>query len=66
MNDIRRTLIAALPLQAGLWAASASAQNALVPRAGPLPLTVFADVLGDNENKAMAAVERIAEKWHES
>ena len=66
MNDLRRTLIAALPLQAGLWAASASAQSALTPRAAPVPLTVFEDVLGDDENKAVAAVMRIAENWHES
>ena len=66
MNDLRRTLIAAWPLQAGLWAASASAQSASAPRAAPVPLTVFADVLGDDENKAVAAVTRIAENWHES
>ena len=66
MNDLRRTLIAAWPLQAGLWAASASAQSALAPRAAPVPLTVFADVLGSDETKAVAAVMRIAENWHES
>ena len=66
MNDLRRTLIAALPLQAGLWAAGASAQIAQANRSGPVPLTVFADVLGDDENKAVAAVTRIAENWHES
>ncbi len=66
MNDLRRSLIAALPLQAGLWAASATAQSALAARAGPVPLTVLADVLGDDENRAMAAVTRISENWHES
>ena len=66
MNELRRTLIAALPLQAGLWGAGAVAQSALAPRAVPVPLTVFAAVLGDNETKAMAAVSRITDNWHES
>ena len=66
MNELRRTLIAALPLQAGLWAAGAAAQITQAPRAVPVPLAVVADVLGDDENKAVAAVARIAENWHES
>ena len=66
MNELRRTLIAALPLQAALWGASAAAQSALTPRALPVPLTVFANVFGDDEAKAVAAVTRIAKNWHES
>ena len=66
MNDLRRTLLAALPLQAGLWAASAAAQVTQAARAGPVPLAVFVDVLGDDETKAQAAVARIAANWHES
>ena len=66
MNDLRRSLIAALPLQAGLWAASAEAQITQATRAGPVQLTVFADVLGNDENKAVAAVTRITENWHGS
>ena len=66
MNDFRRILIAALPLQAGLWVASAAAQITQAARAAPVQLSVFADVLGDDENKAVAAVTRIASNWHES
>ena len=66
MNDLRRTLIAVLPLPAGLWAASASAQIARARPAATVPLTVFADLLREDENKAMAAVTRIAENWHET
>ena len=66
MNVVRRWLIATLPLQAGLWAARASAQIAQTARAGPAPLAVFSDALGDDESKAVAAITRIAENWHES
>ena len=66
MNELRRTLMAALPLQAGLWGASVAAQSVLAPRDVSLPLTVFVEVLGDDENKAVAAVSRIVENWHES
>ena len=33
---------------------------------GPLPLAVFEDVIGADDAKALAAVVRITEQWHDS
>ena len=60
MNELRRTLIAVLSLQAGQWGGRAAAQSAGTARVLPVPLTVFANVFGDDEAKAVAAVTRIA------
>ena len=76
MNNLRRSLIASLLVPAcGLTHVTAAAQTSqsskqparpLAEPAAPVPLDVFADVLGDDETKAFAAVARIGENWHDS
>ena len=75
MNDLRRSFIASLLVPVCLSHSAADAQTApkatqparpTAGRAGPVPLAVFADAIGGDETKALAAVARIAEHWHES
>ena len=74
-NVLRRALIAWL--LAPVWLASppASAQAApklgqparpTVARADSVPLAVFADMIGGDESKALAALARIGDNWRES
>ena len=82
MDDLRRRLIAALLLPVGLAPIHVGAQSEkslpraqvrpgatqrpAVARKGSLPLAVFEDVIGADDAKALAAVVRITEQWHDS
>ena len=75
MNDLRRSFIASLLVPVCLSHSAADAQTApkatqparpTAGRAGTVPLAVFADAIGGDETKALAAIARIAEHWHES
>lgn len=76
MNDLRRSLIAALLVPAcGLTHTAVAAQTARKsnPSSGTaaeaarfVPIAAFADAIGDDETKALAALARISQDWHES
>ena len=57
MNTLRRSLIASLLASRCLPSWS---------QASHIPLAVFIDVIGDDETKALAAVDRLADEWRES
>jgi hypothetical protein len=74
-NASRRSLIAWLLAPVFLANPPASAQAARKPSqpagptaapAEPIPLAVFADVIGGDESKALAAIARIGDNWRES
>ena len=82
MDTLRRSLIAALLASTGASPPNAAAQadktapaaprassqtkRASAAHAGPVPLAVFVDALGDDETTALAALTRIGQRWHES
>ena len=76
MNDVRRSLIASLLVPAcGLTHTTVAAQTArgsnpssvtAAESARFVPISVFADAIGDDETKALAALARIGQEWHES
>ncbi len=76
MNDFRRSLIASLLVPAcGLTHTTVAAQTARRsnPASGTaaesarfVPIGVFVDAIGDDETKALAALARIGQEWHES
>ncbi|MEO6362980.1 MAG: DUF3179 domain-containing protein [Caldimonas sp.] len=76
MNDLRRSLTASLLVpMCGLTCTLAAAQTAQPSNplsgstAGPghfVPIGVFADAIGDDEAKALAALVRIGKDWHDS
>ena len=71
----RRSVVVCLLALPGLAHRTAAAQSAPKPKPaagataappGLLPIAVFADAVGADEAKALAAVARIARPWHES
>ena len=75
MNTLYRFLIGSLLALAGITNPPAAGQTAPKPSQGArptsaqaehLPIAVFADAIGDDEAKALAAVSRIGANWRDS
>ena len=64
-NIARRSVVAAV-LASGALPPRVYGQAAPKAQPGHLPLQVFADVLGRDEAKALAALKRMADPWRES